>query len=530
MGDIYANSLQKKATRTFEIISRFDMETRDALKSLRDVQERLNDLMEHTPDYHFARIEARRNLFWLVILSLGEIGAMFTVFADLFGLDMLKISTEIMRHFLLVLSTAAFTVGFYIASLLIAEHALKGNRRTLWLAALGVLASLTAYFRAAQTMAMEESGASALFLTLMYTAIGFTFPLAAAVFFVRWQETGHMVGLADSTRARLREQETLYTERLKQAEDGRNQANDELIRTTSEYVAKYQEAKSRKDRSRSDWEEHRRRAEAYLAETRLAYDFWTGWRRRSINVPRPAKRLLQITGALLLGIAALFAFAQAANAETAANFAVLCDRSSSASDYSCTPDTVEALGRLWAKKADDSGGGSFELFLIDSGFDTTTLLFSAAYPGRFPGPVMAHKKKWRDDFIAGLTEKAKYLPHSKGSAIVEAIYRSSLRLPQAGETVIYVLSDMREVNEAFNFERRVPSEKEFIGWIDKQSMKPAVGASTRLSICGAHPYTPDNTSTMTTLNYARLLKLWQAVFQEWGVDASLSEVCDFCVK
>jgi hypothetical protein len=204
---------------------------------------------------------------------------------------------------------------------------------------------------------------------------------------------------------------------------------------------------------------------------------------------------------------------------------VLCDRSSSANGYSCTPENIEAAGRMWVQKADEAGGGKFEIFLIDSGFDATPVIFSDAYPAWFPGPITSHKNKWRVEFLHKL--KGVHLPTNRGSAIAEAICRCSLRIPRDGETVVYVMSDMREVNDTFNLEKQVPIESEFICWLEANAIMPKFSGSTRVVVCGMHPYSPDGTSIMTAKNYNKLLTLWQAVFRKWGVRATVSEECDF---
>lgn len=529
MGDIYSNALQRRATRTIENIARLDMAERDARESLQDIDDRLNDLMEHTPDYHFAKEETRRNLVWLVILSAGEIGVMASFFMDFFGISSLKLLKELVRQPWQVLSALAFTVAFYITSLLIAEHGLKGNRRVTCYVALALLSCLTAYFRAAQTAALGENDANSMLLGCFFAAIGFALPVAAAVFYVRWQEAGHLVGMTDSTISRLKEQESMINEKLKRVDEERGRANENIEKITEEYVAHYQQSLTNRDISKTAWESHRRFVEGYLADTRLAYDFWTGWRQRAANIPKPARRLIQIAGALLIGLAMLVAMSHVAQAETAANFIVLCDRSSSASEFACTPTTIGALGRLWLKQADETEGGSFELFLIDRDFDSTSLLFSIAYPDHFPGPVTAHKKKWQTDFIRSLSEKTLDMPHDTGSAVVEAIFRSSLRIPKKGETTIVILSDMRELtgDGVFNFERRVPTEKEFSRWLRNRGIRPDFGNATRIIACGVHPATPSGTSKMTSQNYNQLISLWQTIFKEWRVEASISEACDF---
>ena len=155
------------------------------------------------------------------------------------------------------------------------------------------------------------------------------------------------------------------------------------------------------------------------------------------------------------------------------------------------------------------------------------MFFSATYPDRFPGPVMLHKRKWNNDFLRTLSERTKSLPSNMGSSIAEAIFRASLRSMRDGQNEFYILSDMRQQNSTFNFERRVPSGRAFACWLRSQGMVPKWGESTLITICGMHPYTPNNTSKMTSQNYNALVKVWQVVFTDWHVSATFSETCNF---
>lgn len=216
-----------------------------------------------------------------------------------------------------------------------------------------------------------------------------------------------------------------------------------------------------------------------------------------------------------------------AQASEGFNLIAICDRSSSAGEYACSKSNLEKAGRLWVEQAGDAGGGTFEVVIIDTGFDSAEIAFSEKYPERFPGPVTLNKKKWTGQFMERLMKTTEGLPENKGSAIAEAIYRAFLRISQNGTTRVYILADMRQVNDAFNFERKVPGKAEFIRWLDSKSIKPKFQPGTRLTACGLHPYTLDNTSTMTTENYERLIDLWAEVFSRWGVKADISEVCSF---
>jgi hypothetical protein len=115
------------------------------------------------------------------------------------------------------------------------------------------------------------------------------------------------------------------------------------------------------------------------------------------------------------------------------------------------------------------------------------------------------------------------LPQNGGSAIAEAIYRASLRLPASGNCTIVVYSDLREVNGEFDFERRIPSYVEFRRWLDANGIKPEFPERTSLEVVGISPYSGPNTSRLTAKNYKKTIELWEQVFSEWKVNASISE-------
>lgn len=525
-GDIYSNLLQQRAGQTVEEISRQEIDIRDTGESIRDHRELHGDILTQTPNHHFLKSNGSRDLVFFMVIALGEVSAMFFLFADFFGIDTMKIGSELTKHPLPIISTAFFTVGFFLASLLIADRALHSNKRLVWLLALGGVALLIGNMRAAQLAAMHDTEQGTMFMTLMYSVISFVFPLAAAYYANRWTEASRVTGPTESAVKRLGEQEIRYTEQLNGAMRKREIADQRLTEITDEYVKHYQDEVEAKNRSKRDWEVHHRNVDAHLAELRHAYQFWQGWHARNLSVPTPLKRFVQVAAILFLILAISMIGSRTAHADERFNMSLVCDRSSSGGSYSCTPEAIVRAGHSWLKRADDKGGGTFEVYIIDT-FDTTKVVFSENYPERFPGPLMANKKRWWNAFDKRLYDMAKNLPTNKGSGVAEAIYRASLRIQSDCETEIYVLSDMREVDDTFNFEVSVPTEKQFLGWLDKRAIRPRFTNKTKIMVCGLHPYTPDNTSRMTTENYDRLVKLWRAVFLKWGVNATISENCDF---
>ncbi len=515
-GNIYSNLKQRLVTQIIESISQAEMEIRDAATSLNEIRKAHDEILKTTPNHHLLKQDALRSFLVCLLIGLGDAVSLFYLFCDFWGVDLARMffySTS-------ALFTLFFTFAFVVASVLIAHQALS-KKSFLWFACLAVLAVIIGKMRTVQGAVIEGNAMDNSFWQALYTAISFILPISAAFFFKRWNEISEKTGKVESEIRRLNEQEQACLERLNEANSERQRSLNELDKITKEYVKHYERALSKKERLETAWERHARYVEGYLADLKFAFLFWKGWQSIKTSVSKPVKALIKI--ATLLSIFILFAYP--AYADDRFNILVVCDRSSSAQEFSCSSESLEDAGRFWTERADQAGGGSFEVFLVDRGFDTTSVLFSESYPPRFPGPVTVNKKKWKNKFLQNLSEKTPSLPVNKGSAIVEAVHRASLRIPDEGETLIYVLSDMREVNKSFNFERQVPSEREFLNWLDRKAIKPKFKDSTKLVACGVHPYTPDNTGKMTTQNYEQLLRLWQAAFDKWGVRASISEVC-----
>lgn len=524
MGDKYANNLQRKAQGVIERISVGELDIRAASETVEDEKQKRNLQAKSSYELKLKRIEALSSLALFTILALGEIGAVFTLFADFFGIDPTRLSRALMKEPTAFLVALLPSFGFFIASLLISEMVLSRKRRSPWIFALGVLAIAIGWLRATQIFALQDEITFGTWLMpFIFSFTAFSFPLAAAHFVNKWRWTSIVIAKENGKLKGIEALEKVYEERLRKSEQNRAQAEKEFDNLIGEYVSHYQKAKREKDRQRSDWEKYARFTEAYLAELHIAYRFWSGWKKRQIEKMQDAGRYLPV----VLAFISLSAFSQTAMAVDDFNLVAICDRSSSAGEYACSQKNIEEAAKLWIRQAGDAGGGTLEVALIDSGFDSAEIIFSEKYPERFPGPVTLNKRKWTGQFRERLAKMIEGLPENKGSAIAEALYRTSLRIPQDGATRIYIFSDMRQVNETFNFERSVPGKMEFINWLDSKSMKPKFSPGTRIMACGLHPYTPGNTSRMTTENYEKLTGLWTEVFRKWGVKAEISEVCSF---
>src|SRR5207237_2051663 len=112
------------------------------------------------------------------------------------------------------------------------------------------------------------------------------------------------------------------------------------------------------------------------------------------KMPRSeATALVKTASLLVLVVLAASACAGAHAHENARVHAILlCDRSSSAAEYSCSANTVLGAGRWWADEA--ALGGTFEVWVIGDGIDIPRLV-AETYPDHFRPPVSESKRAWR---------------------------------------------------------------------------------------------------------------------------------------
>ncbi|MHB8173809.1 MAG: hypothetical protein ACYDFU_05055, partial [Nitrospirota bacterium] len=398
MGTIYSHALQHKAVRIIEETSFHEADVKGLVERIKENKEQQAVLLDGTPDYHYHKRKYRGNKLAFLLFVVGETGAMSIIFADLFGLDPMKLTSEIYKHPISFFITLTLSISFFGATLKIAEQTLHTKKKT-WIAGLLFIAVLIGAVRAIQSAALGETDISVLFLSLLFTTISFVLPIVAASFAIKSKEASDIVHLVDSKFRRLREQEWLYQNELSKARQERQLAQGQLDGIVQEYVSHYQKWRAERAKSHAEWERFMRYVEAYLSTVRLWYLFFCGRRSRETAVARPIKRLAQIAGMLLAAIMFFPIGCSGAHAEDAFNVMVIGDRSSSAGEYSCTPEALEKAGQFWVQRADERGGGTFEVFIIDKGFDSTTILFSETYPQSFAGPVSVNKKRYREEFF-----------------------------------------------------------------------------------------------------------------------------------
>lgn len=500
-GTNYAEILQIDVARAAEEISRQEIAIMDGNEDIKDARIKQDELRSATPDYPSNKDESVRNFGWFILFSLGEVTALFLFFSDWMGYsDPMKIGTEIQRHPWGLLFPAILTVSYFGMTLWVAENALAAQspiKRAFWYGCLVALALITGILRTIQTQAVSDQSMNAgILIPTMFTAMGIVLPWAAAKFAVARRTALKLVKQTDSAMSRLAEQEDVYKQRLQEAVKARKRAMKQRNDFRDEYRKGYQKVQA-----------HLRKTQRNLAGARLAFS-------NGVSILGPVKKFaigLSIIAAILLLVGSI-----SHADEGKYNLKVLCDTSYSDQARSCTPTMLEKAGQYWVNKADDRGGGKFELFLIDKNFGTTELIFSESFPESFKGPVSIHKKQWREAFLQRLAQVSSRLPAGKGSNVAEAIFRSSIS-PEEGTTTLLILSDMLQVGGKWDFQKSIPSQQDFLKSLDKNSIRPTFKNGTRVIVSGLL------VRNMTPESYERLIKIWQATFVHWGLKASFYE-------
>jgi hypothetical protein len=450
-----------------------------------------------------------------VALSAGEVVALSVLFADWFGLDIAR-ADVIYRHPVEAFGVLIAATGVFMASVMLALKAVDLDHPR---AALAAGATLLVggvglgWMRGAQ---IPESGWEQ---AVIFMAVTIALPVAAAALKRRAAQASAVLGAWRKLEREGRE----LGRRMALTETQQQVAERELAAVVAEYRKDYMEARAVEARLRNAWLRWLQAAEASLAEHRLAYLA----RLARAKVPRAeATALVKTASLLMLLVVAADACAGAHGHERAqVQVILLCDRSSSATELSCSANTVLDAAGWWADEA--ALGGTFEVWLVGDGIDIARLV-AETYPDRFRPPVSESKRAWRQAFEARIGEQTAALPTNRGSAIAEALWRVSRRLNEAGpgRKVLILASDLRQVTPgAWDFERRVPRPREFLAWLNRTDLTLELGADVELRVCGFHSETPAGTSHSTAASYHRTRALWQQVFKTWGVTARIGEDC-----
>src|SRR2546427_3361227 len=280
-----------------------------------------------------------------VVLSAGEVAALSVLFADWFGLDIAR-ADGICRHPVEAFGVLVAATGVFMASVMLALKALDlDHPRTALAAGATLLVGGVGlgWMRGAQ---IPESGWEQ---AAIFIAVTVALPVAAAALKRRAAQASTVLGawrqlVRDTVEPGSRE---YHIERHNHT------AEQELATVVAEYRKDYMEARAVEARVRNAWLLWLQATEASLAEHRLAYLV----RLARAKVPRAEVTALVKTASLLmLVVLAAGACAGAhAHEDSQVHAILLCDRSSSAAEFSCSANTVLGAGRWWAHEAAAAG-------------------------------------------------------------------------------------------------------------------------------------------------------------------------------
>jgi hypothetical protein len=514
-GAAAAEELRRCGAAACEEISRCEKERRTLDSERHELVLRQRAFIQaHPVAGRLARVVWGSRLGFM-ILSAGEVAALGVLFADWFGVDIAQVDL-LFRHPVEAFAVLVAATGVFMASVMLALKALDRDHPR---AALAAGAALViggiglGWMRGAQIP--ESSWEQAVIFMVVTIAL----PVAAAVLKRRAAEAAAVQGAWRKLEREGRE----LGRRLTLAERRQQVAEGELATVVAEYTMEYMLARAVEARVRNAWLRWLQATEASLAEYRLAY---LGRSARTRGPRADAASIVKAASLLLLINLAAASCAEVRGHEHVPVHAILlCDRSSSAAELSCSANTVLGAGRWWADEA--TLGGTFEVWLVGDGIDIPRLV-SETYPEHFRPPVSESKRAWRQAFEGRLGGKSGTLPTNTGSAIAEAFWRVSRRLNEAGpgRKVLILASDLRQVTPGrWDFERRIPRTEEFLVWLRESDLTPDFGARVELVVCGFHSSTPAGTSLSTAVTYRRTRALWQDVFTAWGVKARIEEDC-----
>jgi len=234
-----------------------------------------------------------------------------------------------------------------------------------------------------------------------------------------------------------------------------------------------------------------------------------------------------LRGALTLG-AVLLSAGCGGDRDGAVNKTVLCDRSTSGAGLACEAEVLRRAADLWFTEVRRYGRGRFEIALIGQDIGDVPVVLSREYPRRFDAPVSQSQEHWRQSLLAAVDSVAARMDSTRGSAIVEAVFRITLRFPTGPnlKNRLVLATDLRQVTpRKWNFERSVPEFSEFAAWIHDAGLDPQFGVLTEIVVCGFHMATPRGTSQMTAKAYRELEALWARLLGQWAPTFKVEEDC-----
>jgi hypothetical protein len=206
MGDIYANTLQRKASQSLEEMSRQELEIREALEQTREIRERRGEILRETSDIHFLKQKGILCILGLLILALGEIPLFGYLFADWLGIDPARFLTDFRKQPISSIGVFAISIITFGGLLYLAKKAILSSKKWLWLGFIFIIALFVGKLRAEQLAAINGYNLDYT-LPLIYALATFGFPFIGALLEIQIEDSLIKAKKVESKIKRLVEEE-----------------------------------------------------------------------------------------------------------------------------------------------------------------------------------------------------------------------------------------------------------------------------------------------------------------------------------
>lgn len=217
----------------------------------------------------------------------------------------------------------------------------------------------------------------------------------------------------------------------------------------------------------------------------------------------------------------------AAGAHDPLHTSVICDRSDSGFGVVCDADALRHAYDAWlASGAGSAAGSSWTVHLVAKTTEAPQRIFQVVVPGNLnPGArvayLLAARYELRDALPAKDTHNASALATAIQAAIAELHERP-------GRYSLIVLSDLREVDPTYNFERKAPKVEEFEQYLEKSALRADLH-DTPVFACGLHDQGGSQGAHNPKLG-EQVRNLWEAIFRSQGAaQVELRTSCDQAV-
>ena len=179
---------------------------------------------------------------------------------------------------------------------------------------------------------------------------------------------------------------------------------------------------------------------------------------------------------------------------------------SSSSQYSNPANIrqIEGIYRQWLGKG--KAGSTFTINTIGESFKTAQLQFKKTMPvGLTINDAIACALSINE------IKKSIHAISPRSSAILESIFKATSDLPQTGKRYLMVFSDGLEVNGYFNFERSLPSRKDFVDLTRKYY--PMTLDATTVIMAGFNEFSnPESGTVSQGIHFQEVKNLWRHLF------------------